>query len=81
MIILFVLWLAGLRWSERKSYCLNIPNVNERPIVNLMERYVSFQCVVPLDAIYKAFIALWIGYFVLAVYFDNVITNEYGVRR
>ena len=35
----------------------------------------------PLDTIYKIYIALWLGYFALAVFFDSVLPNEFGVRR
>jgi hypothetical protein len=35
----------------------------------------------PLDTIYKIYIALWLGFFVLAIYFDNILPNEFNVRR
>jgi hypothetical protein len=31
----------------------------------------------PLDTIYKVFVALWAGFLVVAVYFDNVV----GAKR
>lgn len=71
----------GLRWSERKSYCQNIPVVDNQPPYNPREQYISYECVMPLDTMYGIFVALWLGYFVLAVYFDNILPNEYGVRR
>jgi len=43
--------------------------------------YVNFSCVMSLDLIYKIYIILWVGYFVLAIYFDNILPNEFNVRR
>lgn len=37
-----------------------------------MHRFVKFDCVMSLHQIYCTFIALWLGYFVLAIYLDNV---------
>eukprot|EP00197_Chlamydomonas_leiostraca_P014447 CAMPEP_0202859992 /NCGR_PEP_ID=MMETSP1391-20130828/1884_1 /ASSEMBLY_ACC=CAM_ASM_000867 /TAXON_ID=1034604 /ORGANISM="Chlamydomonas leiostraca, Strain SAG 11-49" /LENGTH=1190 /DNA_ID=CAMNT_0049539111 /DNA_START=105 /DNA_END=3677 /DNA_ORIENTATION=- len=77
----------GLRWSERSRYCQNIPNADDQSAwanannYDPREEYVSFECVMPLDTIYKVLVALWAGYFVLAVYFDAVVPNEFGIRR
>ncbi|GAX72794.1 hypothetical protein CEUSTIGMA_g249.t1 [Chlamydomonas eustigma] len=71
----------GIQWSQRKSYCLNIPNSNDQFAYNPNQEYISFTCVMPLDTIYNIYIALWIGYFVLAIYFDNILPNEFNVRR
>ncbi|GAX81954.1 hypothetical protein CEUSTIGMA_g9382.t1 [Chlamydomonas eustigma] len=71
----------GLQWSQRKSYCLNIPNTNDQFAYNPNQEYISFTCVMPLDTIYDVYIALWVGYFLLAIYFDNILPNEFNVRR
>jgi hypothetical protein len=66
----------GIRWSERSWYCQNIQNVNDQSAWSQANhydpgsQYVSFNCVMPLDTIYRVFIALWIGFFVLAIYLD-----------
>jgi hypothetical protein len=66
----------GIRWTERSRYCQNIPNVNDQSAWSAANhydpgsQYVSFNCVMPLDTIYRVFIALWIGFFVLAIYLD-----------
>lgn len=72
---------AGIAWSERSSYCQNIPDTTEQPPYNPSEQYVNFDCVVPLNSIYWVYVALWAGYLVLAIYFDNILPNENGVRR
>ncbi|KAL6751513.1 hypothetical protein V8C86DRAFT_2775895 [Haematococcus lacustris] len=77
----------GIRWNERASYCQDIPVVDDQTRwlasrnLNARETYTDFSCVMPLDQIYKVFIALWILYFVVAIYLDNVLKNQYGVRR
>jgi hypothetical protein len=138
---------AGLKWSERGSYCQNIKNVDDQPPYDPREQYRNYECVMGLNTIYGegtlewvcwhsyrvaqllagysqgagwrravscrpsfasvhsnfeilrhgsmrlsaliptrsppagALIALWLGYFVLAIYFDNVVPNEFGVSR
>jgi len=71
----------GLRWSERKSYCLNIPNREDQFSYNPREQYISFKCVMPLNTIYWLYVALWAGFLVLAIYVDNILPNEFNVRR
>ncbi|KAG1680746.1 hypothetical protein FOA52_008079 [Chlamydomonas sp. UWO 241] len=71
----------GLQWADRYSYCKNIPNTADQPDYNPREEYISFDCVMPLGTIYIIYFILWIGYFVLAIYFDAIIPNEYGVRQ
>ena len=72
---------SGLRWSERSSYCQNIPNVNDQPQYDPRQQYINFQCVMPLSLVYCVFVALWGGYLLLAIYIDNILPNEYGVSR
>lgn len=77
----------GLRWSERSRYCQNIEQLDAQEAwsnnnnYDPRTQYVTFNCVMPLDTIYKVFIALWLGFIVLAIYMDNVLKNENGVRR
>ncbi|EFJ52653.1 hypothetical protein VOLCADRAFT_85850 [Volvox carteri f. nagariensis] len=71
----------GLKWSERSSYCSYIKNVEDQPSYNRATTYKSFDCVISLNTIYGVFLALWAGYFLLAVYFDNIMPNEFGVSK
>lgn len=70
----------GIDWSERYSYCSNVPNADQIPY-NPREVYKDYDCVMPLGDIYVIFTIQWLGYFVLAVYCDNVWPNEQGIRR
>ncbi|KXZ51812.1 hypothetical protein GPECTOR_11g253 [Gonium pectorale] len=71
----------GLKWSQRGSYCKNIPNVDEQPPFDPRVEYRNYECVMSLNTIYGALLALWGGYFLLAVYFDNIVANEFGVKK
>ena len=44
---------AGIKWSERSSYCQNIPYLADRPVYNPREQYLDFACVFPLTQIYN----------------------------
>jgi hypothetical protein len=71
----------GLKWNERSSYCQNIPVVANQPAYNPQQQYIDYTCVMSLNSIYLIYIALWVGYFFLAIYIDNVLPNETGNRR
>lgn len=77
----------GIRWNERFSYCQNIQSADAQDLYasgsgyNARDTYVNFNCVFPLGEIFKVFIALWLGYLVLAIYLDNVLKNEFGLSR
>ncbi|PNW72975.1 hypothetical protein CHLRE_14g613950v5 [Chlamydomonas reinhardtii] len=71
----------GLDWTDRSRYCQNIANPDDQPPYNPRQEYRSYECVMSLNTIYGIFIALWLGYFVLAVYFDNIVPNEFGVSK
>ncbi|GLI66002.1 hypothetical protein VaNZ11_009613 [Volvox africanus] len=71
----------GINWNERSSYCSNIEDVDKQPSYDRRTTYKDFQCVMSLNTIYGILLALWGGYFVLAIYFDNIVPNEFGVRK
>ncbi|GIL78966.1 hypothetical protein Vretimale_187 [Volvox reticuliferus] len=71
----------GIDWNERSSYCSNIEDVDKQPVYDRRTTYKDFSCVLPLNTIYGILLALWGGYFVLAIYFDNIVPNEFGVRK
>ena len=60
---------------------MNIENVDDQPSYNRTEQYMSFDCVMGLNTIYGVLLALWGGYFLLALYFDNIVPNEFGVSK
>ncbi|GFR51512.1 hypothetical protein Agub_g13927, partial [Astrephomene gubernaculifera] len=70
----------GLKWSQRASYCRNVDTAEQEPFDPRVE-YRSYECVMGLNTIYGALLALWAGYFCLAVYFDNIVPNEFGVKK
>lgn len=73
--------LTGIAWSQRDSYCQYIPNIQNQPSYNPSVIYYNFNCVMSMNNIYKVYIALWLGFFVVAIYLDNILPNEHGVRK
>ncbi|MEW5309052.1 MAG: hypothetical protein WDW38_000964 [Sanguina aurantia] len=71
----------GIAWSQRDSYCLYIPNIQNQPSYNPSVIYYNFNCVMSMNTIYQVYIALWLGFFVVAIYLDNILPNEHGVRK
>jgi len=79
----------GLAWDERRIYCQEIPfgdsesERNRWREENNIEKnqYIDFECKISMDGLYTILIILWIGFFVVAVYLDNVLKNEVGLRR
>lgn len=45
------------------------------------QEYRDYSCVMSLGLIYCIFVALWVGYFFLAIYIDAIIPNEFGVSK
>lgn len=43
---------AGLRWSQRESYCQYIPDSSQWPAVDPTQQYVDFTCVFPISQCY-----------------------------
>eukprot|EP01024_Parvocaulis_polyphysoides_P015911 TRINITY_DN1703_c0_g2_i9.p1 TRINITY_DN1703_c0_g2~~TRINITY_DN1703_c0_g2_i9.p1 ORF type:complete len:796 (-),score=106.72 TRINITY_DN1703_c0_g2_i9:746-3133(-) len=71
----------GLKWNQQYSYCKNLNEQEREEFVTSEDTYVDQECVFSLGYIYLIFLGEWIVYFILAVYLDNVIPNENGVRR
>jgi len=71
----------GLRWGDRYDYCkdLNFQQQQEQVVVD--GRYIDYDCVLPIGSTYVILVAQWIIYFILAIYLDNVLADENGVRR
>lgn len=43
--------------------------------------YVNFECNMSIQSQYEILIILWVGFFVVAIYFDNIFPNEIGLKR
>ncbi|CAG9460936.1 unnamed protein product [Pedinophyceae sp. YPF-701] len=72
----------GLEWGQRESYCKDYffldPEDWPEDICYPGDKYVDCNCIMPLSDIYNILFALWVGYTILGIYLDNVITNESG---
>lgn len=44
-------------------------------------QYVDYNCVLPISKAMIILLAEYVVYFLIALYFDNVLANESGVRR
>lgn len=72
----------GLSWSERTSYCLRVEGTRECEREEaLNDGYVKCNCVLPVGDLFGVFFAIYVVYFVLAIYLENVIPNGMGVKN
>ncbi|KAK9805624.1 hypothetical protein WJX72_008643 [[Myrmecia] bisecta] len=71
----------GIRWGDRYEYCKNLSSDEIAKQPYLANTYRDFQCVLSLGQAYGLLIGLTIVYTVLALFLDNVLPNENGVRR
>lgn len=72
---------GGLSWSEGSSYCRDERGNNacEDEAAEVVD-YLDCSCVMPLTDIFGVLFALYVLYFVLAVYLEKVLPNEMGMR-
>lgn len=74
--------IPGLSWSERYSYCINSAGSDECENARAeYDRFYDCNCVMPLGDLYGYFFALYVLYFLLAIYLENVIPNGMGVKN
>eukprot|EP00899_Mesostigma_viride_P019985 jgi/Mesvir1/27989/Mv20188-RA.1 len=59
---------GGIDWQDRDTYCLRNPPFGDG-------------CLFTLANCYRWLIGTWLGYFVAAIYLDNVMPDENGIRR
>ena len=71
----------GISWAHRGAYCLNIQNPDARPLYFNPDYYQDFECVLSVEQCLTYLAIEAVVYFLLAVYLDNVLPNEQGVRR
>lgn len=69
-----------LRVLASCSYCHNL-NDAQAAALPYTTSYRDNQCVMSVGDCLLVLLALWIIFFVAAVYFSNVWPNEHGVRR
>ena len=73
----------GILWGRRNLYCQNIKNPDQQDALFATDpsQYWDFSCVFPLGNI-LAILAIEAGlYFLIAVYLNNVLPDENGVRK
>ncbi|GBF93217.1 ABC transporter A family member [Raphidocelis subcapitata] len=70
----------GLSWSERRSYCLDVPP-GEAPPHNPLEQWIDTSCIFPVGDCFVALAVQFVAYTLLGVWLDNVLPNSLGVRR
>lgn len=72
---------AGLRFSERHSYCKYTPDPNKAVSgADMSWLYQDSNCIFSLERCYWALLVQAVGWMLAAVYFDNVQPNRHGVR-
>lgn len=72
---------AGLRFSERHSYCHYIPDPSKPPTgADMSWLYQDNNCIFSIEQCYVVLIVQTICWMLAAVYFDNIQPNRHGVR-
>lgn len=69
----------GIAWSQRYSYCVNWQS-EERPPAT-PDVYKDYSCVISIGDILEIWAVEVFVYFVFAIYLDNILKNENGLRR
>ena len=73
----------GITWSRRTEYCQNIKNPSQQDALyeTSPTSYWNFQCVFPVGNILGILAIEAIFYCLIAVYLNNVLADENGVRK
>jgi hypothetical protein len=71
----------GLRWAERDSYCVALPQGRSPPAYDPLSTWKDLACIFPVGSCLGALAAQFFIYTVLAVWLDAIMPNELGVRR
>ena len=74
---------SGISWSRRNQYCQNIGNATQEDALYATDPsgYWDFDCVFPLGNILAILGIEFLLYTLLAIYLDNVLANENGVKK
>lgn len=73
----------GISWSRRSEYCQDIKNPTEQDSLyaTATDAYWDFSCVFPVGTILAILALEALVYFLLAIYLNNVLRDENGVRK
>jgi ABC-type multidrug transport system fused ATPase/permease subunit len=72
---------AGLRWSQRESYCRYIPNTADQPLHDPTKSFIDFTCIFPISQCFITLIIQAVAWMAIAIYLDNVMPNGSGKKR
>lgn len=72
---------AGLRWSQRESYCRYIPDAAQQPLHDPTKSFVDFTCIFPISQCLVTLVIQAVAWMALAIYLDNVMPNGSGKKR
>lgn len=74
---------SGITWSRRTEYCQNINNPVEQDALyrTAPTSFWDFECVFPVGNILTILFIEAIVYVLIAVYLNNVLADENGVRK
>lgn len=74
---------SGITWSRRREYCQNIDNPFEQDALyrTAPNAFWDFDCVFPVGNILTILFIEAIVYVLIAVYLNNVLADENGVRK
>jgi ABC-type multidrug transport system fused ATPase/permease subunit len=72
---------AGLRWSQRESYCQYIPNAADQPLHDPTKNFVDFTCIFPISQCLITLTIQAVAWMAIAIYLDNVMPNGSGKKR
>jgi hypothetical protein len=71
----------GLRWAERDSYCVALPQGRAPPAYDPLTTWKDLACIFPVGSCLAALATQFFVYTALAVWLDAIMPNELGVRR
>lgn len=77
---MFVVFLAGLTFAERESYCTYDGNPSKTSIGNMNWIYAENNCIYSIEQCYWTLLVQAVAWMVAAVYLDNVQPNKHGVK-
>lgn len=74
-------FLAGLRFSDRHSYCQYVPDPSKPPTgADMSWLYQDKNCIFSIEQCYWVLLVQTVAWMLAAVYFDNIQPNRHGVR-
>lgn len=71
----------GISWGNRNSYCMNLSYAQQLKAPYNPNEYVDYRCVLSIQTCMIILLVEALVYFAIAIFLDNVLPNESGVRR